>query len=300
MCNLNIIVRKNRKQTLTPFLQSVSAHSYARNDDGDGIYIGSTGQVFKSLHKMNYYKWENEIEGSNVIFSFQRLATSGKTIEYVQPFRNEEFVFMHNGVVNSFLKDKGSDSFGFFQDFISGFNKLADGSRTDKIIRTIKFLLDNVSGDWYSMILYDLIEKKLYYWKSESPNINFYRYNNMLYITTCEENKKFLNMTGKGKLREIVINSNMIYKITPTKKKIRITEIGKIEQKKYNIEYEKESEQAVIEDYTEKETTLLLNGEFCSNCGDEIIDNGTYDKHDNSIWCTSCWYDKCLQEGGEE
>jgi predicted glutamine amidotransferase len=294
MCNLNIIIRKKKHQVITPFLQSVSSHSYVRNDDGDGIYIGSTGEIFKSLYKMNYYAWEQEIEKSNVVFSFQRLATSGKEVAFVQPFRNEEFIFMHNGVANSFLKDIGSDSWGFFNDFVKEFELLNHNrnSRTVRITKAIKTLLDNRVSDWYSMILYDLVEKKLYYWKNDTPSINFYRYNGLLYITTLEENKKFLNMTGNGKRKEIEIKPYSIYKISPTKKKVRIKLIAKISQP---IEINEETIQTSIDEYVEE-----INGEYCSNCGDEIIEDGQIDKEDNSPWCGSCWKDKQLQEGEEE
>lgn len=295
MCNLNIVIRKKKHQTLTPFLQSVSAHSYVRNDDGDGIYIGASGEVFKSLHKLNYYNWEKEIEQSNVVFSFQRLATSGKEVDFVQPFRNEEFIFMHNGVCNSFLKDIGSDSWGFFNDFVKEF-ELRDPkyySRTVRITKAIKTLLDDKSSDWYSMILYDLVEKKLYYWKSETPSIHFYRYNGLLYITTLDENKKFLNMTGNGRRKEIEIKPYSIYKISPTKKKVRIIRIGEINQPTETNE--DELIQTTMEEFVEN-----LNGEYCSNCGDMIIDDGKIDRSDNSVWCDSCYQDKILQEGVEE
>jgi len=274
MCNLNIIIRKKKNQTLTPFFQSVSAHSYARNDDGDGLYFGSNGKIVKSLHKLDYYKYENEIETSNVVFSFQRLATSGKTLDYVQPFRSKEFIFMHNGVVNSFLKKEGSDSFGFFQDFIKKFDESIVDKRDNKIVGVIKEMLEGKVSDWYSMILYDLVEKKLYYWKNESPQIYFFRYNNLLFITTCEENQKFLNMTGKGKLREIIIEDNVIYKINPTKKKIRIIKVGEIEKEEEELSKDDDDEDSKVEErermgYTEEEQKELDEFIREQNLGDD-------------------------------
>jgi hypothetical protein len=276
MCNLNIVIRKKRNANLTPFLMAVSSHSYVNNSHGDGIYIGSTGEIFKSLDKLNYYEYAKEIENSNVVFSFQRLATSGRTVEYVQPFRNDEWVFMHNGVMNSFLKDVGSDSWGFFNEFLETFNFMKGKTRTKRFVETIKLLLKDKGSDWYSIIMYDLVEKRLYYFRNGRPEIHFYKYRGMLYITTCEANSIFLKMLGKGKIKEVEIKDNVIYKITPTVKRIKVKELDEIKHHNSfkNIEVENE---------TEVDRSLL---EWCYSCGCKIEDEAFMT--DGEVLCREC------------
>lgn len=275
MCNLNIIVRKKRNAELTPFLMAVSSHSYVHNNHGDGIYLGSTGEIWKSLDKLNYYEYAKEVENSNVVFSFQRLATSGKTVEYVQPFRNHEWVFMHNGVMNSFLKDVGSDSFGFFNEFLETFNNMKGRSRTKRFVKTIKLLLKDKDTDWYSIIMYDLVEKRLYYFRNGRPEIHFYKYRGMLYITTCEDNSIFLKMLGKGKVKEVEIKDNVIYKIIPAERKIKVKELSEIrEHNPFKDDVENE---------TEVDRTLL---EWCYSCGCKIEDEAFMT--DGEVLCKDC------------
>jgi len=222
-------------------MMAASSHSYTTNSDGDGLWMDSMpGVVFKKLDKLNLLNYQEWIEKANTVFSFQRLATSGHVVDFVQPFKNEDFVFMHNGVVNEFLNRrpngfKGSDSYAFFLDFTEKFKSFVstdtypDGlTREVAIIRALKVLLENISSGWYSMILFDRVDKTFYYFRGGRPQIHFYRYKGMLYITTNSDNVKFLSLCGQGNLREISIGEKVIYKISVTEDEIKVAEVGEI------------------------------------------------------------------------
>jgi predicted glutamine amidotransferase len=228
MCNLNILIRKtNTFGKVTPFLMAASSHSYVSNSDGDGLWMNALPNVvFKSLSKLNTCSYSEYLEKSTAVLSFQRLATSGHVVDYVQPFKNQDFVFMHNGVVNEFLHRapqgfKGSDSYAFFLEFVEtfrGFMRAVNGNnepprREDAIIDSIKTLLDGCHTGWYSMILLDRVDQVFYYFRGGRPQIHFYRYKGMLFITTNAGNASFLPLLGQGKSVELDIGEKTIYKI---------------------------------------------------------------------------------------
>jgi hypothetical protein len=227
------------------------------------------------LEKLDYYKYKDEIENSRVIFSFQRLATSGHSVDFVQPFRNNEFIFMHNGVMNSFLKDKGSDSWGFFQDFKKKFEESVGKDRTERFINTIQELFRTANYGWYSIIFYDLVDRCLYYFKNDRPSIYFYGYGDIVYITTNSENKVFLPLLGKGRLKTFEVENNFIYKLVPLRKKVKIFKLQE-------IEINKEEDIDITDEFTKQ----LIMDDFCSNCGIEIKDGGYI--IEGMTWCENC------------
>lgn len=246
MCNLNIIVKKDYpnetdtiKKTveavkLYSFLTGITKNSYERNDEGDGIYL-SNGLLIKSKNKVNYDDIIKEMLNSNYIITHQRIATSGKTSTYIQPFENEEFVVVHNGVMSEFVKDDHSDTFVFFKEFVELINVSKGKTRTRKIVSSIKKLLNGNLG-YYSIAIYDKREKVMYYFKSYASSISFYRTveKDFLYITTISENKIFLNMFS-NEFKEFDIENQVIYKIS-VGEKIKIFSVGMIkrfESKKY-------------------------------------------------------------------
>lgn len=236
MCNLNILIRRNFKRQVTPFLMAVSSNSFIGNDDGDGFYCSSNDNLVKSMNKLNYYKYVRDIETSKFIITHQRIATSGRELAYNQPFQSLEFAFVHNGIINSFLRKEGSDSWGFFLSFQEKFKQTA-GRRDERIISTIKSLLGNDSG-YYSIFIYDKVTGKGYYFKNSSARINFYRFLGMIFITTEANNSKFLSLLGdvaKDSVKSIDVKSNRIYKIFLDTETIRVYDMGKIKEE--NIVY---------------------------------------------------------------
>jgi len=240
MCNINILIRKN-KNLHTPvigFIQGVTSVSYLTNPHGEGAYFSLTGKLIKQNDKIDYNEYLNEIQGSNFILTHQRYSTSGFEVKYHHPFEDENFVLMHNGIMNEFIPQnkKGSDSYGFFIKFGEAFaRKTAEQpkeSREKLVAETLNELLKEASGS-YSIGIYDKAEKVLYYVKNDLTSISFYRYNEMLFITTKSENSELLTLLGskKGKLHEIEIESLDVIKVSlpENNEKISVKKIAAIE-----------------------------------------------------------------------
>jgi len=208
MCNINILMKKKGikrvENSKTPiFLKDVTEQSFERNRDGEGIYLN--GIVEKSLKKINIMGYSEEILKSNLIITHQRLATSGYTQDFVHPFESEDFILVHNGIINDFLGDLGSDTSGFFNKLNKIFKKNT-GTREERITKSLKKLLDGLNGS-YSIALFDKKEKFLYYFKNNRTNINFYKSKNMLFITTFEGNSYFLR-EFKEDFKELIIKES--------------------------------------------------------------------------------------------
>jgi len=85
-------------------MMAITSHSYITNDDGEGVYTNSDDRVIKSLSKIDYSKVQG-LKDSKVIISHQRFSTSGFTLKYNHPFHNDNFVLVHNGVINHFKEE---------------------------------------------------------------------------------------------------------------------------------------------------------------------------------------------------
>lgn len=271
MCNLNIIIKKEIKDekdllTVPFFLDITTKNSFLTNRDGEGIF---TENLFeRSIEKIDLFKYFNELINSDIIITHQRLATSGFSAKYTQPFKSKEFVLVHNGVINDFLLKKGSDTYGFFRQFLDKFNEIP-GRREKRIIKAIKKLLEKLNYGSYSIALFDRTTRKLYYFKNETTDIHFYKNHELLYITTLDENKKFLRLF-KNKFKEVNIKDNIIYRIDPN---LEIQEVGKIKQK---TSYKKNSFWDFKEPYNynfkfypkkKEETIISTNQGHCRECG---------------------------------
>lgn len=226
MCNLNIII-KARKTEQNPngilgFLMGVTTNSYIRNSDGDGIYLSATNKLDKSFNKLNIFDYQKDVKHSKYIISHQRIATSGFESDYLQPFQDEknEFVLAHNGVINDFKEKKGSDTYGFFQKFLVAFELMEGIDRSEKIVSTIKGLLDYQSGS-FSIAIFDKIEEKLYYFKNSRTDMVVFlsKESDVMYMTTDKDNKAFLSMTGLN-FNELKVEDYNIYQIYTENDKI--------------------------------------------------------------------------------
>lgn len=214
MCNINALFVKQKGGKITPFIMGVSSNSFASNSDGEGIYISSSDKVHKSMVKMNMFEHENDIENSNVIISHQRLSTSGFELEYNHPFDNDDFVLVHNGVINQFKGEIGSDTYGFWLKFNEEFNAIKTKStREQKIIQVIKKLFKVNQGS-YSILIFDKKTNESYYFRgADYPGIYFYQNKNYLFITTNGHNYNFLPMLCEDDFVELDIKTRKIYKI---------------------------------------------------------------------------------------
>ena len=215
MCNLNIIIRKDsefEKDNLIPFLQSVTAHSYASNSDGEGFY--SEGRVFKDCWKINYSNFEDLLLSSKIIITHQRLVASGPSPKYNQPFTSKEFVLVHNGVMEDFIKGDASDTWGFFKKFLLEFEKSNMKDREKRIINAVKTILESAEGFCsYSIAILDKTTNYMYYFKNQLVKIHFYLNDKMLYITTDNSNSNLLELLDDPDFEKIDIEDNTIYRI---------------------------------------------------------------------------------------
>ena len=280
MCNINIVMRRSKRLDITPFLMAVSSNSFASNDNGEGIWTDSDNQTIKNDNKIDYYTLRNKINDSNTIITHQRISTSGHVLEFNQPFQNQDFVFVHNGVINKFLKAKGSDSWGFWLSFNETFKK-KKMLRDFAIIETIKELLNDESGS-FSIFIHDKVQGRSYYFKNSSTDIHFYRHLGILYITTNSANERFLTLLGDGKTKELEIKDYKIYGISDTEESdyLKIDILDEIKEK-----------------VSPFKSWSLNDEEVCENCFEQI--NGPKYTNRDGTFCLECYSDK-TKSGGKE
>ena len=290
MCNINALFIKNKTTNITPFVMAISSNSFASNSDGEGIYINSNNSIYKSENKMNLFKYENDIEKSNLIISHQRLSTSGFELEYNHPFANDNFVLVHNGVINQFKGDIGSDTYGFWIEFNNEFNKITSHlSREDRIKKVVKKLFEKNLGS-YSILIYDKKTKQSFYFKGDDyPNIYFYQSNDFLFITTNGHNHLFLPMLTSDEFDTLEIENRTLYKIDKNFICYKIADLPKEEIKEI-IEEEINETQSKISDSYNQYRQLSLNGKtntYCDMCG-LTIQGEVYSTSESKL-CGNCW-----------
>lgn len=236
MCNLNILIRKDpsiERRNVLAFLQSVSGHSFALNSDGEGFY--SDGKLVKDVFKINYLRYRDILLDSKMIITHQRFSTSGYSEKYIQPLMSDEFVLVHNGVMDDFVRGSGSDSWGFFRDFTSEFKKSNIKDREKRIVSVIKDLIENTKGYCsYSIAILDRASSSLYYFKNHLTEIHFYISDKMLYITTNEDNKNLLELFDDQWFEELEIHNNWIYRIDEN---LNVVGIAKIKEGDFKDKY---------------------------------------------------------------
>lgn len=237
MCNINILLSKNKFKdeninNIICFMQSTTSASFLSNNHADGVYFNGTNNIYKSNYKLNFLNYIEDIKESDLIITHQRWATSGFNDESDQPFLKDGFVFVHNGVLSEYATKDKSDSLNLFHKIIDLYNKNKDKglNNDDLMILSIKSCLEDVLGS-YSIMIYDINNKIIYYFKNSSTNISFFKGKDKLYITTKEDNHEFNNFLGQ-KIHKLKIKDNSIYKIY-IENDIKIHKIGKIKHKTY-------------------------------------------------------------------
>jgi len=236
MCNLNILIRKSERvnKRITPFLMATTSASFRGNNDGEGFYFN---KLVKGLNKIDAYKYRQELNKTRVILTHQRFSTSGKTNRYTQPFENMDFVFMHNGVMSDFVDGDKSDTYICFKEFQKEFN-CTDTTlkRTTRIKQTIKKLFKQREGKW-SIVVYDKIGDRIYYFKEETAKINCWKNHDFIYMSTSSNNEVFLDMLNV-EFKELELEDYTIYSINPNN--LKITKQGKIKKKMWDYVFDKE------------------------------------------------------------
>ena len=239
MCNLNLLIKNgNNKIDYTAFLMSVTSSSYAGNSDGDGVYFNSSDRIEKGANKINILKHDKEVRNSSFIITHQRISTSGRTPKYTQPFMDDNIVLAHNGVITYTEVNGKSDTFVVFENLTKLFKKKLKNttsklSREQKLIKSIKKVFGNENGSW-SIAIFDKISEILYYFKSQSTNINVFKSKNMMYLTTSLRNDVFMSLVNKKEPTEYDIEAEHLYKILIKNNKIKFFDTKeKIEAKTY-------------------------------------------------------------------
>lgn len=237
MCCINILVKNEEFKgkdfiNIVGFMTTVTGHSFVRNHDGDGVYF-SNGVLEKGKNKVNMIRHLKDIRESRFVMTHQRLTTSGKGEEYTHPFDSPEFVLVHNGVMGSYAKGGHSDTHGCFQDFLSKFKERDEDVRQEKVVNAIKDIFDNVYLGSYSIAIYDKVDKCVYYFKNASTSIYAYvsKKDDLLYITTNNDNAEFLTMLEGINFQSLEIENYTIYQIMSENKKVDTFIVGKIEER---------------------------------------------------------------------
>lgn len=214
MCNLNIMLTAKRfNETDLSALNSATAVSFASNTDGCGVWFSDTGNNYKSADHIDIHSYKKQFLKSKCVVTHQRIATSGHSLENLQPFHTNQYVFVHNGILRMGQYNKGvdkSDSNHFFRAFLDKVKESEQPPTDEQMAKIIKEMLVDESGS-YSIFIYDNASKTGWYVKNSSTVIGFYGYKQNLYITTKTANKLFI----QEKIKEIPIENYEIYKITP-------------------------------------------------------------------------------------
>lgn len=234
MCNINVLIKSKKFKgdeldKLLNFYICVNSNSFINNHDGEGFYFSKQDEMIKSKNKINLLKYKKEISESNIILGHQRFTTSGYSDDYIHPFKSEDFILIHNGVISSFARDGHSDTYGFFNELNKTF-KSKKGDRVNKIVNSLKEVLEEVIGYW-SIFLYDRVTKKGYYFKDDGARINAYtnKKEDIVYLTTKDDNYKLLDLYFDD-FDRFEIKNNKIYEID-YKDKIKFNIVGEITHK---------------------------------------------------------------------
>ncbi len=189
MCNLNFIWKRNNRKSkkVTSLMNILSWASYQKNDDGDGI-VTENYNIIKQNEKYVIKK------PHSFILSHQRLATSGKNDDMIQPLESDNFIIAHNGVINELGDKDKSDTYEYLMKLEEEYKNCKD------IIKTIQNVNKTIRGS-FSILLIDKNTKKLYYYKESHTKMYMTKNDDFVVMSTKEENidyaMTYLNMDSK-------------------------------------------------------------------------------------------------------
>lgn len=236
MCQIQLIYKRKKlkKNDLNQFINLMCFGAF-NNRDAWGIfnkkYLFKKSGIFnpKIIDHKQYIK-DNFIIGHNRLkcgsidgFSFNFNNKKENNVNN-HPFELNNFLLIHNGVIHNatklFKKNKlnteiTTDSYIVIYLINKYFRLSMKKLRRDKIIDSIKKTTKLLNG-WYSIILYDKIDDKIYYFKDKITKFHF-----------CVVNKSILIGSTK--------KQNLKYAYTQESKEYFIPRSNKI----YNIEYSK-------------------------------------------------------------
>ena len=184
VCNINIIIRKDRKKTpdITNCMNVISALSYYhKNNDGDG-YFAEDLKVKTSEDKL-IYKGDHHF-----IVAHQRLSTSGKVPEMTQPLESKNFIFAHNGVFSNTKEEskKESDSWYYLQQIEEEY-----ANNNKNTVQAIKTVNERTSGS-YSCVIYNKKTDEFYYYKESASSMFILETEKYRLMSTKEQNVEYM------------------------------------------------------------------------------------------------------------
>ena len=183
MCNINLIYRKDRKDLfdLSKYMNTASWASYTSNDDGNGVFALSHAKT-TLLKQKNFFTFN---KACYFLATHQRLTTSGLSVGNTHPHETSNLILMHNGIFADLGNADKSDSRFYanklekaFQD--NGFN----------LVKAIQEVSLQVGGS-YSILVYDKMHKKMYYYKESSTKMFKVEDSRYLVMSTRKDNLEF-------------------------------------------------------------------------------------------------------------
>lgn len=216
---------KKKDRRITECMNVVSTLSYEKNSDGDG-YFTEKLKIHKSEDKLIY-------KGSHwFIVAHQRLATSGKIPEMVQPLESKNFLFAHNGVFRNVDEKthKESDSWAYLTKVEEAYAK------TGNTVKAIQNVNNNTSGS-YSCVIYNKKTHEFYYFKETASNMYIAKNEKYKLMSTKRDNVEY--MVKFFGLNETVqtMPDNIIIDLTKDASKEALLKVGEFEKYVPKIEY---------------------------------------------------------------
>jgi len=221
MCNINIIFKKNKKQSskLAEYMNYASWNSWLENRDGEGyIALSDRGlEVGKGLDKMRYSQsyW--------FLSTHQRLATTGLNAGNTHPHETKHLLIQHNGILSGLGNTNDSDTKEYVDMLEKSYVKCGNN-----FVRAVQALHPKISGS-YSIVAYEKSSGKAYYFKESWTKMYRIEDSKYLVMSTEAENLKFAQWFLKieGNIKEM--KSFRIFDIFNG-----LQPLGKFKEKKYN------------------------------------------------------------------
>lgn len=274
MCNVNVLIKRpDDNKDYSGLLNMISAVSYSSNSDADGIYLSGTNKTYKKTDKLDYNKYKTDIKKSDYVLTHQRISTSGFSEDNHQPFQDKNLVLIHNGVFSSHEYGKRSDTYNFF-DEVSGIFKEAletEQDRQSALIYALKYVLDYSAG-YYSIFIYDKVDKKGYYLRNYSGKINAVLTSDFLLFST-QDMEKFI-----GKNKEIIIQPDKLYEVNNDLSVYEITDLPEVS---YYTKYYSNTKTTETKEKEKEEDTS-----YCDWCGTL---NSKYKSRYKMYLCKECY-----------
>ena len=225
MCEIQAVISATPLTTKEKdtFIRMLEEGSFG-NDDAWGAYYN--GKVYKesgcpeeSDGLFERFKTILHKGTSNFIFGHNRMTTNGlaKYNYNNHPFETENFVVVHNGIINNHASLKALYGLQYKEDVDSYIIPALMENNIDYFENEgelIKSVAEEISGT-YSVLIYSKRNDCLYYFKNCSTSVSIMSCNNTLFLSTDKNSIKFWseNVIFRPRHRMGHIEPLVIYKI---------------------------------------------------------------------------------------